>query len=136
MKKHRILLRLAVLPFTAGIKSIMISAGTPRCAFIPNIDDQTVPICRVGAATGQLRPSGYAVAGSGPRSATIAQSKFLYVGVWSFYLLQAGERELHPFPGAAATFISSTLEVCLSSSFADAGASVKPTNLSLRHRGR
>jgi 6-phosphogluconolactonase (cycloisomerase 2 family) len=43
-------------------------AGTPRFAYVPNIDDGTVSQFYVNAATGQLLPNGYVMAGDHPRS--------------------------------------------------------------------
>jgi 6-phosphogluconolactonase (cycloisomerase 2 family) len=43
-------------------------AGTPRYAFVPNIDDGTISEFIVNAATGQLLPNGYVTAGDHPRS--------------------------------------------------------------------
>ena len=53
-------------------------AGTPRFAFVPNIDDGTVSEFAVDASTGQLLPNGYVTAGDHPRS-FVQVGNFAYV---------------------------------------------------------
>jgi 6-phosphogluconolactonase (cycloisomerase 2 family) len=52
-------------------------AGTPRFAYVPNIDDGTISQYSVNASTGQLLPNSYVLAGDHPRS-------FVQVGNYAY----------------------------------------------------
>jgi 6-phosphogluconolactonase (cycloisomerase 2 family) len=74
--------------------------GTPRFAFVPNIDDGTVSEFVVNAATGQLLPNGYVTAGDHPRS-FVNVGNFAYVanmdsGDISAYSLSQTTGKLQP----------------------------------------
>src|SRR5664280_734665 len=76
------------------------SAGTPRFAYVPNIDDGTVSQFYVNAATGQLFPNGYVMAGDHPRS-FVQVGNYAYVanmnsGDLSAYSLSQSTGQLTP----------------------------------------
>ena len=80
--------------------SLAALAGTPRFAYVPNIDDGTVSQFYINAATGQLFPNGYVMAGDHPRS-VIVVGKYAYVvnmnsGDISAYSLNQSTGQLTP----------------------------------------
>jgi 6-phosphogluconolactonase (cycloisomerase 2 family) len=82
----------------------LVLAGTPRFAFVPNINDGTVSEFIVSATTGQLIPNGYVNAGDHPRS-FVQVGNFAYVAnmnsdtISAFSINQSTGR-LQPLPTA------------------------------------
>jgi 6-phosphogluconolactonase (cycloisomerase 2 family) len=97
--KTRSLVLLSALCFCL---SGLVLAGTPRFAFVPNIDDGTVSEFIVNAATGQLLPNGYVSAGNHPRS-FVQVGDFAYVAnmnsdTISAYSINQSTGRLQPLP--------------------------------------
>lgn len=91
-----------MVPFAAFTLSLTstASAGTPRFAYVPNIDDGTISEFIVNASTGQLLPNGYVTAGDHPRS-FVKVGNFAYVanqnsGDISAYSLDPNTGQLEP----------------------------------------
>jgi DNA-binding beta-propeller fold protein YncE len=64
----------------SGPTTLTVTQPPPRFAYVANGGDNTVSAYSVSASTGQLRTSGYALAGTDPVSVTVDPSgKFIYV---------------------------------------------------------
>lgn len=69
---------LGILIASQLVLSTLAMAGTPRFAYVPNIDDGTISQFIVDSTTGQLLPNGYIMAGDHPRS-FVQVGNFAYV---------------------------------------------------------
>ena len=67
-------------PVRGNDPPVVVASKFARFAYVTNQADNTVSIYTVGAATSQLRHTGYAQAGTGPQAVAVgAAGKFAYV---------------------------------------------------------